>query len=361
MIVQTSNQIDAVAADWAARVDAAPLSAEEDAVLEAWLDEDPRHLGAFAKACAISVHSERARALGTEFDAALFEEAEGIPAAAETAKLSGEPANQISPFNRPQVHGRTVGLEKFADTPLSRRRALWMGGIAAGVAAAAVSGGVWQLFGALTYTTRLGETRVVPLDDGSVITLNTNSEVTVSYTEARRDIKLLRGEALFDVAKNKKRPFVVEAAGMTVRAVGTSFTVQMLPDQPVRVLVREGIVEVKRPDVPTAPPVRVSTDTRAVAPIDAPIVATRVATADVTRELQWRVGRLAFEGETLRQAAETFSRYSDIRIVIDDPSLANEPITGLFVSNDPVGFSRAVAMSLNAHAEVSAGEVRLTR
>ena len=72
----------------------------------------------------------------------------------------------------------------------------------------------------------------------------------------RRGIDLIRGEALFDVTKDRKRPFVVTAGATQVRAVGTSFSVQLLPDQPVQVLVREGVVEIKRPDVPMAPPVR---------------------------------------------------------------------------------------------------------
>jgi len=62
--------------------------------------------------------------------------------------------------------------------------------------------------------------------------------------------------------------------------------------------------------------------------------------------LAWKDGRLAFEGETLAQAASEFARYSDTRIVIDDPALAHEAITGLYQSNDPVGFARAAALAL---------------
>ncbi len=140
------------------------------------------------------------------------------------------------------------------------------------------------------------------------------------------------------MAKNRKRPFVVEADGTTVRAVGTSFTVALLPEQPVQVLVREGVVEVKRPDQPAAPPVRLLANTKAIAPKDAPVIAQKVASAEVTRALSWRVGRLAFEGETLAQAAAIFARYSETRIVIDDPGVANRTITGLYVSKRSVGY-----------------------
>lgn len=237
-----------------------------------------------------------------------------------------------------------------------------MGGIAAGVATVTLAGGaMWRLFAAQGYSTRIGETRVVPLEDGSIVTLNTNSAITVAFTDKLRRIHLVRGEALFDVAKNKQRPFVVDADGTSVRAVGTSFTVALLPNQPVQVLVREGIVEVKRADQPAATPVRLLADVKAIAPKDAPIVTQRVATAEVTRALSWRIGRLAFEGETLAQAAAAFARYSDTKIVIDDPSVAKETITGLYVSNDPVGFSKAVALSLDLHADVSDDAVHITR
>jgi transmembrane sensor len=323
-----SREIDDRAAEWAARLDAGELPANEQAELNAWLDEDARHLGAFAKARAVLAHTERARALGPDFD----------------------PSNFVTHTAR----------KKGAAT--TRRQLMLIGGIAAS-AVAFVGGGVlvWLNSDQRTYSTRIGETRVVPLEDGSVVTLNTDTEIAVNYTATRRDIRLLRGEALFDVAKNKKRPFIVDADGTTVRAVGTSFTVQLLPNAPVRVLVREGIVEVKRPAVPQAPPIQISADTRAVAPPDAPILAQRVAKAEVNRALAWRVGRLAFEGETLRQAAEEFSRYSETKIVIDDPTIANETITGLFVSNDPVGFSKAVAVSLGLRADVGDGQVRLAR
>jgi transmembrane sensor len=128
----------------------------------------------------------------------------------------------------------------------------------------------------------------------------------------------------------------------------------------VQVLVREGVVEVKRPDAPVAPPVRLAANTRASAPADAPIVAASVAPAEVTRALAWRVGRIAFEGETLKEAAAEFARYSDTRIEIDAPDVENQTVAGLFVSNDPVGFSKAVAASFKLHMEVSDHEIRLS-
>ena len=120
-------------------------------------------------------------------------------------------------------------------------------------------------------------------------------------------------------------------------------------------------MEVKRPDIPVAPIVLVAMNSRAIAPSNSPIVARPVETVEVGRELAWRVGRIAFHGETLGEAAAEFARYSDIRIQIDDPALANEKVTGLFVSADPVGFSQAVALSFDLHVEISDKQIRLTR
>lgn len=322
---QTSHEIDDEAAAWAARVDHAPLTAQDDQALSAWLEGDVRRVGAYAKARAVALHSERARALGPGFDPKRFE------------------------------------TGPMASAAPSRRRLLWMSGgaVAAGVAGLATLAVLKA--GPVQFNTRKGEVRVVPLADGSVMTLNTASKVMVDYSRDRRDIRLIRGEVLFDVAKDPARPFLVAAGDTSVRAVGTSFTVRRLADRPLQVLVREGVVEVRRRSAAAAKPVRVAANTRVLAGGGGPAAATAVQAAEVARELSWREGRIAFEGETLSQAAAEFSRYSDTRIVIDDPMIARQQITGLFQANDPVGFARAVATSLDLRAQVGADEVRLYR
>ena len=335
-LFQTHGGIDDEAALWAARADRG-LSAEEDAMLDAWLGQDVRHVGAFAKARAVSLLTERTRAFGIGADKMLTRtDDEPVPARDSARSMQSTPA-------------------------LSRRHALWM-------SAAAATAGFWFALRALpqylrerSYETGIGETKVVPLEDGSLVTLNTQSKITVAYSPERRDINLVNGEALFDVAKDKERPFVVLAGGTQVRAVGTSFTVKLVPNEPVQVLVREGVVEVKRPDVPTAPSMRIAAGSQALAPDNAPIVAASLTPSEVDKVLAWRIGRIVFEGETLHKAVADFARYSDTRIIIDDPAVSNMTITGLFVSNDPIGFAKAVAQSLNLHARVSAGEVHLSR
>jgi transmembrane sensor len=312
---ETAREIDDVAAQWAARIDRAPLSPEEERALQAWLDADPRHFGAFARVRAIALHTERARALGPRFDPAQF--------------------------------GRT--------SPRPSRNGLTYGAIAAAFIALFAAGTFLSQSQAQIYTTRVGQVQVAPLADGSVVTLNTASEVAVTYSESQRTLDLVSGEATFDVAKNPQRPFVVTAGDVEVRAVGTSFTVRHLPNAPVEVLVSEGVVDVVRDGQIK----RIGANLKAVAA--KAVTVTSVAPEKVVRQLAWRDGRLAFEGDTLRQAAAEFARYSDTRIVIDDPALASRTITGLYVPTDPVGFARAVGRAMNLEVAVSQGEVRLSQ
>ena len=329
---ETAKQIDAAAADWAARLDRGVLSPEDEAGLDAWLAEDSRRVGAFAKARAVALYADRARALGPQFDPRKFQSAE---------------TSTFSPM---------------------RRRMLW--GAAAGVGSLVAVGYGLQAAAGEVYTTRRGEMRVVPLADGSIVNLNTDSSIKVRYTKTRRTIHLDRGEALFDVAKDLARPFVVYAGDTEVKAVGTSFSVQRLTDAPVQVVVREGVVEVDRAGfggTVRAAPTRLAANMRATAPLveglaaPAPIKAVAIAPVEVERAVAWRQGRIAFEGETLAEAVKDFQRYSDTRIVIDDPAIAGEEVTGLFQATDPVGFAQAVATSFGLRAEVGENQVTLSR
>lgn len=321
----TAQEIEATAGEWVARADGG-LTNEDTRALETWLQEDPRHHGAFMRLRGIALHTERARALGVQFDPHRFAPAELLSVRAN-----------------------------------ARRSAWWLAGAA--VAACVL---IALLLPVLEmgdrYDTRRGEMRVVPLADGSTMTLNTASRVLIAYEAAQRRVKLIEGEALFEVAKDPTRPFVVEAGSATVRALGTSFTVSRLRDRPVQVIVRDGLVEVRQDD--RAPPVRMAANTRALVPqkvqrnVPQP---QHLAPEVVNRELAWRDGQLAFESEPLALAAAAFERYSATRIVIEDAHIARREITGLFTANDPVGFARAAAASLGLQAEIGEEEVRLRR
>lgn len=336
--MMTAKEIDAVAADWAARIDRGLLSTDEELALTQWMQTDARHRGAFMRMRAISLHSERARALGPAFDPDKF---------VQKRQTEGE-VNQRQPLSwkRRERDPRRGRVRVFA---------------AVACTAAIVIALRW-MSGAQSYDTRKGEVKVVSLDDGSVMTLNTASRAKVAFSGKSRQVVLVEGEALFDVARDKTRPFVVAVGETSVRAIGTSFAVRRLADKPIQVIVREGVVEVRQPS--SAAPVRVGANMRAelsMIPQKTVLQPVTLQPDAVIRELAWSDGRIAFEAETLDQAADAFARYSQIRIVIDDPVVGQKEITGFFTANDPISFAKAAAGSLGLKTEVRSGEVHLSQ
>jgi len=191
--------------------------------------------------------------------------------------------------------------------------------------------------------TSKGGTREVALREGSHVTLNTLTRLRPTMTASVRRIDLDEGEALFDVAPDPNRPFIVYAGDLSVRAVGTSFTVRRTGPEAIRVVVTEGVVEVGRGEEVLG---RVHAGIAFAVNADSSPVITMLNPAQVESALAWRSGRLDLQGMTLGEAAEEFSRYSDIKIRVDDTSIADRHITGIYATNDPEGFARNAALSL---------------
>ena len=327
----TSRDIDQAASNWAARLDRGPLSPETNEALQAWLRGDPRRKGALLRAQALSMMSESAQALGPGFDPIAFAEPK---------------------------RSRFAGV--------SRRQMLAWTGTGAAVASLVALGVGMPAAGAVISTER-GEIRLAPLKDGSTVLLNTQTKIRVKYSKGERLVTLLKGEAYFSVARDEKRPFIVEVNGRRLHTLQAGFRVRKLDKDPVDVLVNQGQVDVATLNKTG------STDTLALKANTRLILSDSangrsaaehpqpIAPETATRELAWREGKLAFEGEALSQAADAFARYSQTRIQIRDPNLAREPVTGLFAANDPVGFSRAVARVFDAKLEQDGDNVILTR
>jgi len=314
-----NQEIDSRSADWAAKRDLGDLSPQEQAEFEAWLAADPRHLGAYGRAEAVLCRVERLNGLDVEGDS----------------------------------------NEKAERSVWSRRRLVVTGSAAATVAAiVAVAHKLRTGSEQDIYSTEIGQMREVVLADGSIVSLNTNSEISVDFSKEARNINLLRGEAIFDVAKNKHRPFIVSAGDTRVRAIGTSFMVSMLPRKPVQILVREGVIEMRRADVLEAKPVRAGANMQAIARPGAPIITQTMPEEKLARDLAWQRGSIALDNQTLADAADEFARYSEVHIIVA-PSVSNRTVTGLFASHDPVGFAKAVTAVLKLRMEVKGREVRI--
>ncbi len=312
-----ASEIEARAAQWLARRDAAGEDADSPE-FTAWLASDRRHRAAYLRIAAAWDRSARLKRLRTEGDAI-------------DADLL-KPRRQVRLFSWPSW--RPI----FAAT--------------AGVAVIALALSWWILSGRQqTYSTGIGGLSRVVLKDGSTVTLNTDSELRVRFSRTTRLVELLKGEAQFSVAHDRRHPFEVLANGRLVRAVGTAFDVKLGRGQSVDVLVTEGRVAVL--EAPGAsqsiaatagPPETVSAGESAVATQNGTTVRP-VSAEEVSRYLAWQVGELSFQGETLSQAVAEFNRYNRRKLKIQDPSISNLQIGGNFQALDIDSFAAALERS----------------
>lgn len=336
------TETERVAAEWILR-QAQGFTADDERELTRWLAEDPRHAQLLAEM------EETSRLL----DGMKFRLPQESPA----------PAAPVPPA-----------------PPVRRRRYLRA---FAGLAAAVVLGlGVWRysdLHGldyVATASTRLGEFKRMELPDGSVLMLNTNTAVEVSYESTERRVRLLSGEAYFAVAKNPSRPFIVQAGRIAVRAVGTAFDVRLHPNA-LSVLVTEGRVRVSGGEPPPAAGgdatnlgpelsvghmARLALDTdRAPAPEG--MVVTPVEPRIIRNTLAWQEGRLEFFETPLAEVVTEFNRYNRNKIVIADPVLASRRFGGAFASHQAEPFLELLEQSFGVVAEQHGSEtvIRLAK
>jgi len=196
------------------------------------------------------------------------------------------------------------------------------------------------------YATRKGEIRAVKLLDGSLLTLNTDSRVEVALTPTQRRLSILSGQALFNVAHDKNRPFVVTAGPVEVTAVGTQFDIH-IGQRRTEVVVLEGRVRIEPLARRGIARFISALDRRYLDPGQRLVAQTEgelsVAVADTERATSWRHGRLIFRGEPLEDAVAEFNRYSEHQIIIEDTTLARLPVSGVFSSARPKNFLAAVA------------------
>ena len=210
------------------------------------------------------------------------------------------------------------------------------------------------------YRTRKGERSSVALPDGSALVLDTDSAVEVAYTNIERGVRLLQGQALFEVAKHKPLPFRVHAGSRIITAMGTRFDVRLLgsSDTPtVRVALLEGAVNVTNSN-------RTSLETASMlagevleAPPSAPM---RVEPENAEALTSWESGVLVFNDRPLSEAIEEMNRYTMNPIVLADESSRHLRISGVFNTRDPERFAKTIAetFALTLHRDQD-GAVRL--
>jgi transmembrane sensor len=313
----TAHHLEERAAIWLMRREEPDWTAQDEAALQAWLQESAAHRAAFWRL----EHGWR--------------KADRVTAAAGATE---EPAT---------ARVRRVGL----------RAALL-----AAVLAAAVGMGLWTMRGADTVdavlVTEVGGHRVAALGDGSRVELNTSSLLHANMRKNEREVWLDRGEAYFEVAHDKERPFIVHAGDTRVTVLGTKFVVRRDADK-VTVGVVEGRVKVEeaaagardRASIITAGDIAL---TQGRSMLLAPRSERRVEA-----QLAWREGRVSFDNATLGQAAQEFNRYNSRQLVVAD-ALADVRIGGSFDARNLEGFVRMLHDAYGLSVEETDAEYKIS-
>jgi transmembrane sensor len=224
------------------------------------------------------------------------------------------------------------------------------------------------LFGAAVMTTRLwhgnsvvtevGQQQVRLLPDGTRLMLNTDTQVEVNYDRDARRVRLVHGEAWFDVSKRPTWPFIVNVEGREIRALGTSFVVRHDDIQALSVTLVEGRISIStrsgggisQPTETLAPGQRISFSHNLEPAIDQP---------EIGRVTAWERGRVEFEDTPLGDAAQEMNRYSKAHIIIADPDIARLRIGGVFRAGDSDEFVRIAAVALTLKVEQRRGQYLL--
>jgi transmembrane sensor len=315
---ETASAIDDEAAKWAARRELGDWSDADQQALDAWCASDVRRFGAFVRACAIS---------------------QALDHAADDIEMKAEP-----------------------------RLMRWLGAAAALAASLFLAMAVWPDFSTKAVPVRAilaerGDLHATGLEDGTGVTLNTDSEIKVRFDQHMRSVEIVKGEALFDVRKDPARPFIVRAGSMQVQAVGTSFAVRRYKDETFGLWVREGVVSLN----PKAP---LNRDGGGTLTYGAGHFVRSDATGRITdvtlksdqldRALSWRNGLINLEGMTLAEAVAEYERYSARRIVFTDSALGGLRLSGLFSSRDPEAFCKAAALAFGLMLTVGPTEIRIS-
>jgi transmembrane sensor len=268
----------------------------------------------------------------------------------------------------PEITPRVLPSEFVEVLPESRRarQGWWITSVAAAIAVVVVGASYVvneqrSRITSGTFATAAGAQRQLKLADGSTITLNTRSELSVDLSEHERSVRLARGEARFEVAKDASRPFIVDAGAARVRAIGTQFDVRR-SDERIAVTLVEGRVEV----TPTLQTIKVPEPEILMAGqqvlYEINSGERRVETVNLERASAWIHQQLIFDSVPLTAAVEEANRYLEQPIAIDDPTLAGIQVSGVVRAGNVDSFVGSVESSFPVQAIRRAdGQVVLMR
>jgi transmembrane sensor len=372
----SNTQVYTQASEWLVEFRAGDVDASARRDFNAWLRKSPENVLAYLEIAAIwnesvSLDPQRRFSVDELIACAQADPANvvplevGTPFPRETARVEADAV--------PQRRTADPHLRSFSRSVRARPRLF---ATCASVFIAAILLIGYQLYRGTNYATGVGEQRVVALADGSTVELNTRSRIRLRFTPERRTIDLVEGQALFHVAKDAARPFIVYSDRVRVRAVGTQFDVYRKKGR-TTVTVLEGRVAVLEARAPAAatrgldsaggtasqasgavgsrPGSRLSQLQDAGDPGDGlpptvllsageqvtvtPDMKALPIHANVATATAWTQRRIVFESASLAEAAEEFNRYNTRQIVIHGVS-PDFHINGMFSSTDPASLVR---------------------
>ncbi len=212
------------------------------------------------------------------------------------------------------------------------------------------------------YQTRVGELRMLELDDRSRIAIDSATKLQVHYTDDARIVQLLEGQAQFSVAHDPARPFKVQVGDRTIVALGTVFTVEYT-DREIKVAMLDGRVAVL-PSFGAEFPKKAGGTEKTPIPdggfelskgqalrVGSNGFATILPKADIEAATAWREGKVILRTETLEEAVRKMNRYSTVKLRVLDESLAEEHISGVFEAGNSQGFIEDVEQVLPIEAK----------
>ncbi len=326
-----NTQIYEEATQWLVQHRDGGLNGAGKLAFDRWLRTSPEHVRAYLEMS--SVWQDVSEMETDEHSAARIIE-----------RAAADPTNVVSLDGANSRSGEIAAIARLAvraEGRLPRRRFV----AAAAVAVLCVVGAlaVWlNTSGSRTYATEIGEQRSVVLSDGSTVELNSRSRVRVRFDDAQRRVQLLEGQALFRVARDGARPFVVLSRDTRVQAVGTEFDVYRRQASTV-VTVIEGRVVVRPGERAAAhsTPQSGSGDAGSIylSAGEQMMVAAKAITqprrVDVAVATAWMQRHLVFDSAPLSEVAEEFNRYNARQLVIDAPELSGFRVSGVFSSAEP--------------------------
>src|SRR5215472_12568594 len=345
---QIRGAITEQASEWFVSNDEAPLGSQDAAALAAWLRASPIHVEEFLGVATIARDLHLAAAHPEASLDSLLARGDAEAGVAVQSSWSRGRRWQLAAITAVVVAG--VGLLLWGLRPVGR---------VSGPAQAA----------ALHFETRHGQQETHRLADGSVLHLNTDSAVTVVYSGAQRLIALSSGEALFEVAHEPPRPFLVLAGPAKVVDLGTRFDVRLNPDSAV-VTVVDGRVAVEPSGTPRkgdagsrqSPPQRSvqlgANQQLSVADGQWPAVPVLV---DARRTTSWLHRQITFDHEPLERVAAEFNRYAAKPVEITAPALRQLQVSGVFSTDDPEEFIAFLRSLEGVRVEVTATKIRVSQ